>query len=230
MDRRGVRDPDRELVEVGAGMEPGHADRRQGGLELRGPGRPAGRHVAQSVGPDRREVDRRREGQERLVRADVAGRLVPPDVLLARAHGHDERPPPLDVGRHADEPAGDLADERVGAGEDAQVRTAVLERDPERLALPRRDVGAVGSRRLEHGQPDRLDDRDEQGAGGVGEAADLGHRLEQARGRSGWAATTPATGWSVSASSRSRAARSVVPALRAVGQERDLVDVPAPRR
>ena len=79
-----------------------------------------------------------------------------------------------------DEPAGDLADERVGRGEDAEVRAAVLRRDAERLALAGRDVGAVGAGRREDGQADRLDDGDEQGAGGVRQAADLGHRLEQA--------------------------------------------------
>ena len=79
-----------------------------------------------------------------------------------------------------DEPAGDLADQRVGRGEDAEVRAAVLRRDAERLALAGRDVRAVGTGRREHGQADRLDDRDEQRAGGVGQLADRGHRLEQA--------------------------------------------------
>ena len=51
---------------------------------------------------------------------------------------------------------------------------------PERLALAGGDVGAVGTGRCEDRQRDRLDDRDEQGARGVGELADLGHRLEQA--------------------------------------------------
>ena len=79
-----------------------------------------------------------------------------------------------------DEAPGDLADERVGRGEDAEVRAAVLRRDAERLALAGGDVRAVRAGRREDGQADRLDDRDEQGAGGMGQAADLGHRLEQA--------------------------------------------------
>ncbi len=122
----------------------------------------------------------RGEREQRLVRADVAGRLLAPDVLLARAHRHHEGALALEVGRHPDEPAGDLADERVGRGEDAEVRAAVLRRDAERLALAGRDVGAVLAGRREHGEGDRLDDGDEQRAGGVGEATDLGHRLEQA--------------------------------------------------
>ena len=57
--------------------------------------------VAQPVRPDRREVDARGERQQRLVRADVAGRLLAPDVLLAGAHRHDERARAVEVGGHA---------------------------------------------------------------------------------------------------------------------------------
>ena len=141
---------------------------------------PERRHVAQPVRADGREVDRGGQGEERLVGADVAGRLVAPDVLLARAHGHHEGALPVEVGGHPDEAPGDLADERVGRGQDPEVRPAVLRRDPERLALAGRDVGAVRAGRLEDGQADRLDDGDEQRARGVRQAADLGHRLEQA--------------------------------------------------
>ena len=45
--------------------------------------------------------------------------------------------------------------------------------------------------------------------------------------KSGWAAMTPATGRSVSASIRSRAARSVVPAAATVGDQRDLLELEA---
>ena len=61
-----------------------------------------------------------------------------------------------------------------------EVRAAVLRRDAERLALAGRDVRAVRAGRGEDREADRLDDRDEQGAGGVGQPPDLGHRLEQA--------------------------------------------------
>ena len=124
-------------------------------LELGRPGRAERRDIAQPVRPERRQIDAGRERQQRLVRADVAGGLVAPDVLLARLQGHDEGALAVEVRGHADEPAGDLADERVGRGEDPEVRAAVLRRDAERLALPRRDVRAVGARRREHGQADR---------------------------------------------------------------------------
>ena len=180
MDGPGVRDADGELVEVRAGMDALGADRGERGLEAGGAGGALGGDVAQPVRPDRREIDARGEGEQRLVRADVAGGLVAPDVLLARAERHHERPLAPDVGRHPDEAAGDLADEPVGRGEDPEVRAAVLRRDPERLALAGRDVRAVGAGRREDRERDGLDDADEQGARRVGEPADLGHRLEEA--------------------------------------------------
>ena len=129
---------------------------------------------------DRGEIDGRSEREERLVGADVARRLVAPDVLLAGAHGHDERAPAVEVGRHPDQPARDLPDERVGRGQDAEVRSAVLRRDAQRLALTGGDIGPVRTGRGQDGEADRLDDRDEERAGGMGQPADLGHRLEQA--------------------------------------------------
>ena len=198
-------------LRYGPRMEPRGADRGQRRLELGRPGGAQRGHVAQPVRADGREVDARGEGEERLVGADVAGRLLAPDVLLARAHRHDEGAPALEVGGHPDEPAGDLADERVGRGQDAEVRPAVLGRDAERLALAGGDVGAVLAGRREDGQRDRLDDRHEQRPGGM--ASRPISAIGSSRPRKfGWPATTPATGRSGSASSRSSAARSVVPA------------------
>ena len=175
---------------------------------------------------DRREVDRGGQRQERLVGADVAGRLVAPDVLLARAHGHHERAPAVEVGRHPDQTTGDLADERVGRGQDAEIRAAVLRGDAERLALAGRDVGAVGAGWREDGQADRLDDRDEQGARGVGQPADLGHRLEQAEevGLGGDDAGDRASGFGQHPLERGQVGRA---GRLAVGDERDLLELEA---
>ena len=180
MDGPRVRDADDELVEVRPGMHPLGADGRQGRLQLGRAAGPEGRHVAQAVRADRGQVDRGGERQQGLVGADVAGRLVAADVLLARTHRHDVGALAVQVGRHPDEAAGDLADQGLGRGEDAEIRAAVLRGDPERLALAGRDVRAIRAGRGQDGQADRLDDGDEQGAGGVRQAADLGHRLEQA--------------------------------------------------
>ena len=155
--------------------------------------------------------------------------LLAPDVLLARAQRHDERALAVEVGRHPDEPAGDLADERVGRGEDPEVRPAVLGRDPERLALAGGDVGAVRAGRREDGQRDGLDDRDEERAGGVGEPADLGHRLEQAE-EVGLAGDHAGDG-SVRVGQQPLEGGEVGrPGGRAVGDERDLVDGRGRRR
>ncbi len=77
------------------------------------------------------------------------------------------RLPSRSVG-HPDQPAGDLADQRVGRGEDPEVWPAVLGGDPERLALAGGDIGPVLAGRGEDGQRDRLDDGHEQRPGGVG--------------------------------------------------------------
>ncbi len=175
-----VRHADDELVQVRPVVQPGRADPGEGRLELGGARGTARGDVAQPVRTDHGEVDRGREGQQRLVGADVARRLVAADVLLARPHRHHEGALAIHVRRHPDEPAGDLADERVGRGQDAQVWAAVLRGDPERLPLARRDVRPVGTGRGQHGQAHRLDDRHEQRTGRVRQLADRGHRLQQA--------------------------------------------------
>ncbi len=100
---------------------------------------------------------------------------------------------------------------------------------PERLALAGRDVGAVGTGRREDRQADRLDDRDEQRAGRVGELADRGHRLEQAEEvglRGDDAGDRP-----VRIGEHPRQRLEVGgPGGRPVGDERDLVELEAARR
>jgi hypothetical protein len=104
------------------------------------------------VGTDDGQVDGRSQGQQRLVGADVAGSLVPPDVLLAGAHGHDEGALPIEVRGHPHEAPGDLADQGVGGGQDAEIRPTVLRGDAQRLALAGRDVRAVLAGGCQDGQ------------------------------------------------------------------------------
>ena len=98
---RRVGDAHRELVEVRPGMEPLHADRREGVGELGRARRTGRRDVTQPVRADRGEVDRGGQREQGLVGADVAGGLVAPDVLLARAKRHDEGSLAVEVGGHA---------------------------------------------------------------------------------------------------------------------------------
>mmetsp|Transcript_6016 Transcript_6016/g.23375 ORF Transcript_6016/g.23375 Transcript_6016/m.23375 type:complete len:875 (+) Transcript_6016:760-3384(+) len=81
-------------------------------------------------------------GQERLRRADVAGRLVPPDVLLAGLHRHSERGVPLAVNAHADQAAGQAAGVLVPRRDEARMRPAEPQRHPEALRGADGDVGA----------------------------------------------------------------------------------------
>ena len=60
-----------------------------------------------------------------------------------------------------------------------EIRAAVLRGDAERLALAGGDVGAVRAGWCQHGERDGFDDRDEQGARGVGQLGDPRHRLEE---------------------------------------------------
>ena len=125
-----------------------------------------------------------------------------------------------------DEATRDLADERVGGGEEPEVRAAVLRRDAERLALAGGDVGAVGAGRREDREADRLDDRDEQRAGGVRQLADRRHRLEEAEevGLGGDDAGDRSVGLGQHPLER-REVRG--PGRVAVGDERDLVELEA---
>ena len=113
---------DRELVQVRAVVDARRADGGQSASSSSLGSRRAERgDVAQPVRAERREVDRRGERAQRLVGADVARRLVAPDVLLARAQRHHVGAPAVDVGRPPDQPAGHLADEartspRAGPG------------------------------------------------------------------------------------------------------------------
>ena len=105
-----------------------------------------------------------------------------------------------------------------------EVRPAVLRRDAERLALAGGDVGAVRAGRREDGE--------ETGSTTATNSAPAAwasrpiSAIGSSRPRkSGWAAMTPGDRRSASASSRSSAARSVVPAAASVGDERDLVEL-----
>ena len=78
-------------------------------------------------------VHARHHGQQYLRGADVAGRLLPPDVLLAGLQGEPVGRVTLGVHAHPDQPAGQVPLEPGGDGHEAGVRTAVEERDAEPL-------------------------------------------------------------------------------------------------
>ena len=80
--------------------------------------------------------------EEHLRGADVAGRLVAPDVLLAGLERHPERRLAVGVLRDADDAARQEALVRLAGGEEGGVRAAVAHRDAEALGVADGDVGA----------------------------------------------------------------------------------------
>ena len=122
---RVARRADDELVEDGRGVgereafERGYPPARVGRLL-----RALFGHLLQTLPPHRRQVDGRGQGDEALVGADVGGRLLAADVLLARGERQDEAAAALFVVSLADEAAGNLARETVARGEEPDERAA----------------------------------------------------------------------------------------------------------
>ena len=123
--------------------------------------------VAQAVRTHVGQVDRGGQRAQGVVGADVGGRLLAPDVLLAGREGEDEPAPPRGVVRCAHETPGQLADQFALARDEPDMRAAEAGWKAQLLALAHRDVRSVLARRRQHGQADRIDARDGQRAGVV---------------------------------------------------------------
>ena len=105
--------------------------------------------VLQAFGAVVHGVHRRDDGEEHLRGADVRGRLLPADVLLAGLQGEAVGRTSGGVDRHADEAARHRAAELVAGGEEPGVGTAVAERHAEALRRSDAHVGALLARRGE---------------------------------------------------------------------------------
>ena len=92
------------------------------------------------------EVDHAAERVQRLRGADVVGRLLAADVLLAGLQREDEAAAAVDVDGLAGDPAGHPADLLLGGAEEAERGAAEVEPVAERLALADRDVDAALAR------------------------------------------------------------------------------------
>ena len=125
------------------------------------------RDTTQPAWPHGREIDRGRERDQLLARADVARRALAADVLLARLERQHVAGAALDVRGAADDAARHLADEFVAAREQPHVRATVTQRHPQRLPLRHDDIGAVHRGRPVQAEADRLGRHDEQRAGGM---------------------------------------------------------------
>ena len=99
------------------------------------------RQHLQALLAEQAEVDGGGQGGQRLVRANVGGGFLAPDVLLARGQGQDEPAPALGIVRLPDEPAGHLAQEFLLRREEAEVGSAESQRNAKGLRLATDDVG-----------------------------------------------------------------------------------------
>ena len=157
---RPARDPGQHGVEERAvhHLDAGLAQRRgeHGGVPVG-----AARDGAQPLGAVVDGVHRRHDGEQHLGGADVGGRLVAADVLLAGLQRQAVRRTPLGVDGHADQPAGQVPLEAGGDRHVAGVRAAVEERDAEALGGADDDVGAELAGRLEQREREQVGGHDE---------------------------------------------------------------------
>ena len=107
-----------------------------------------------------RQEDGRHQGDQRLVGADVRGRLLAADVLLAGAERQDEAALAVAVLGLADEAARHLAEELFLAGDHAAVGSAESDGDAEALGFEGDDVGL--GRGFDDAERDGLGDGDDQ--------------------------------------------------------------------
>src|SRR5204862_3965153 len=114
--------------------------------------------------PQRRQIHRRSQRKQALVRADIAGCLLAADVLLARLQG--QHPAALAGAVHglAYNPARNLAHEWLAAGHHAEVRPAELHRRAEHLPFADSDIRAVLTGALEQADADAIEADDKQNA------------------------------------------------------------------
>src|SRR5438132_1175523 len=89
--------------------------------------------LAQTVGTKGRQVNCGPQGEQALIRADIARRLLAANVLLARLEGQHPAALAGTVDGLAYEPTGNLPDEFLPARHDPQIRPAVAHRRAEVL-------------------------------------------------------------------------------------------------
>lgn len=136
--------------------------------------------AAEAVGPVVDGIHARHHGQQHLGRADVARRLFPADMLLARLQRHAQGRAAIAVLGHADDPARHVALVLVAGGEEGGVRAAVPHRHAEALAVAHRDVGAPLARRHQQCQRQQVGRRRDQRPGRMCLLADRAEVMDRA--------------------------------------------------
>src|ERR1041384_246644 len=98
------------------------------------------------------EVDAERERAQARIRADVRGRLLTADVLLARRKGEHEAALAFRIDGLANQPARHLPHVLHATCEQADIRSAEIEPIADRLALTDHDVRAHLTRRRDEAE------------------------------------------------------------------------------
>ena len=111
--------------------------------------------------PEPAQVDDAGERVQRLGGADVRGRLLAADVLLAGLQREHEAAAPVEVGGGARDAPGHPAQVLLARGEQAERRAPEVEPVAERLALADGHVDPALAGRREHAERDRVDLRDD---------------------------------------------------------------------
>jgi|GEM_PF-5238960 len=175
LDAQGVE----ELLVLGLESEQRQRAGEQRGVEV---------HVlgdgAQAFGPVIDGIHSRHDREQRLGGADVAGRLLAADVLLARLQRHAQRGVALGILRDADDAPGQMAHIFISNGEIGRVGAAETERNPEALRRAHRHVGAQLARRQEQRERKHVGSHDHPDRGSVG-PLDKAPRVDQGAVRGG---------------------------------------------
>ncbi len=93
-------------------------------------------HIAQALRSHEAQVNGGAQGEQSLVRADIAGRLLAADVLFARLQRQHPTASPAAIHGLAGDTSGQPSHEFFAAGHDAQVGAAKLHRAARAIALP----------------------------------------------------------------------------------------------
>ena len=181
----------RDRVEEGLGHDV-VAGRTQAGGEPRGARVHAPRDRGEAVRAVVDGVHRRHDREQHLGGADVGGRLVAADVLLARLQGEAVGRAPLGVDRHPDQAARQVSLEPGAHRHVRRVRAAVEQRDAEPLRGADGDVGAERAGRLKQGEGEQVG-RDHRERAGLVRSLDEGARSPTEPDAAGYCTSTPLT-------------------------------------
>src|SRR5580693_8543723 len=105
--------------------------------------------VAQSGPSHQREIDRRRQRAQRMISADVGGRPLATNMLLARVERQAERAATVAIASLSNEPPRHLAQMRRARRHEADSRSPILQRQAETLTLTDGDIDAKLARRAQ---------------------------------------------------------------------------------